>query len=122
MPVFGKIISNKRKMSAWEMVEKSPTEEMNKKIPTDERPMSLTFKSLITMGMLIIGSYGWLLNSLNSIKQDLNIIRTERSGDSKIQELQYQQLKNEVHEQGIRIKDIDAKYNILLDGKTTNNE
>ena len=100
------------------MVNNTPLlEEIEKEQPSDERPMSLTFKSLITMGALILGSYGWLLNSLNGIKQDLNTIKTERSGESKLQDLQYQQLRNEVHEQGVRIKDMDAKYNLLLENK-----
>lgn len=97
---------------------------------TQEKPIEnrvipgITLKSLIGAVAILLGGYGSgiafigsMKDDINSIRNDVNDMKTEKKGDSKYLDLQYKTLEQKVDANGIQIKDLEAKYQIMLENQ-----
>ncbi len=91
--------------------------------PIENKPIQgITLKNLIwTAGTIIaifiagLGYVSTIKKDIQSIANDVTELKTEKKGDTKFNELQYKVLEQKVDGQGILLKDLESKYNILLE-------
>jgi len=84
----------------------------------------ITLKNLLwvagIMGMLFLSGVGYvstIKKDIQSIANDVTEMKTEKKGESKFNDLQYKILEQKVDQLGLSLKQLEEKYNLILENK-----